>query len=77
MSIFEAGCASKVPWPAISVEVGNGDARGSKEARVIDVLKAMETPLQLPERRFLQGGGQPLLSDNKLQEERKWPQVMT
>lgn len=75
ISIFEGGCARKVAWEAISVEIRDGDSCGSKEARDIDVLETMEAPLLLPERRLLQGGSQPPLSGNKLQEQRIWPQV--
>lgn len=50
--IFEGGCASKAFWPAISVEIGDGDACGSKETRLIDVLETMQAALQLPERRL-------------------------
>lgn len=48
------------------MEIGDGDACDSKEERVLDALEAMESPLQLPERSLLQGGGQHLLSGNKL-----------
>ena len=42
--MFEGRCASKVLWSAVSVEVGDGDPRGSKDARVMDVLETMEAP---------------------------------
>ena len=41
---FEGRCASEVLRSAISVEVGDGDPCGSKDARVIDVLETMEAP---------------------------------
>ena len=40
--MFEGQCASEVLQSAISVEVGDGDPCGSKDARVIDVLETTE-----------------------------------
>ena len=37
-------CTIKVLWSASSEEVGDGDPCGSKDTRVIDVLKTMEVP---------------------------------
>ncbi|GAB0206658.1 hypothetical protein GRJ2_003131400 [Grus japonensis] len=42
--MFEGQCASKVLQSAVSVEVGDGDPCGSKDAGVIDVLEIMEAP---------------------------------
>ncbi|GAB0182992.1 mitochondrial enolase superfamily member 1 [Grus japonensis] len=42
--MFEGWCASEALWSAVSVEVGDGDPCGSKDARVIDVLETMEVP---------------------------------
>ena len=42
--MFEGWCASEVLRFAISVEVGDGDPCGSKDARVIDVLETTEAP---------------------------------
>ena len=42
--MFEGPCVSKVLWSAVPVEVGDGDPRGSKNARVIDVLETTEAP---------------------------------
>lgn len=42
--VFEGGCASEVFWSDVSVEVGNGDPQGSKDAMVIDELITMGAP---------------------------------
>ena len=42
--MFEGQCASEVLQSAVSVEAGDGDPCGSKDARVIDVLDTAEVP---------------------------------
>ncbi|GAB0183074.1 hypothetical protein GRJ2_000772700 [Grus japonensis] len=44
MPIFEEWCAGEVLWSAVSVEVGDGEPSGNKDARVIDVLETTEAP---------------------------------
>ncbi|KAK4824014.1 hypothetical protein QYF61_009605 [Mycteria americana] len=42
--MFDGWCASEVLWSAVSVEVGDGHACGSKDKRVMDVLETTEAP---------------------------------
>ncbi|KAK4823326.1 hypothetical protein QYF61_000928 [Mycteria americana] len=42
--MFAGWCASKVLQTAVSVELGDGEPRGSKDTGVIDVLETMEAP---------------------------------
>ena len=43
-SIFEGWCTRKLLQSAVSVEAGDGDPCGSKDARAMDVLETTEVP---------------------------------
>lgn len=42
--MFEGRCSSEVLWSTVSMEVGDGEPRGSKDGRVMDVLETTEAP---------------------------------
>lgn len=44
MPVFKGWCASEVLWSDIPVEAEDGDACGSEDTKVTDVLEMKEVP---------------------------------
>lgn len=44
MPKFKRCCANEILWSDVSVQVGDGGPRSSKDARVTDELETMEAP---------------------------------
>lgn len=44
MPVLKGWCASEVLWSDIPVEAGDGDACGSEDAKVTNVLEIIEVP---------------------------------